>query len=298
MPVQRNNLSWLYTTVGFCSLKFSLYLLLCPDSRRPQLDIVVCGGIVHLFAQVFDGTSKRGNLADSCAHRTGSYVRLCAHRKTRRSHRSGSPSPNQPFPHKSVPEHTFHHAIDVLGTQRQSARRGTACSADRRAIRHSIPCRQIGDIDNLTYAETYTMCRNQTHRRSNVPEPPSHACHDIRRPTDMITQRIQVAGYHSVLQSSVAPQADTDRQVPEHPTQRPAVRPVNRTTTGYHPANQPTRNPSHPSNHRTHPTRNTPKCKHRLNFPDFAATTPSQVPRVVVWHKFLTHPRRRFCAAR
>ena len=71
--------------------------------------------------------------------------------------------PNQPFPHKSVPEHTFHHAIDVLGTQRQSARRGTACSADRRAIRHSILCRQIGDIGNLAYAETYTMCRNQAH---------------------------------------------------------------------------------------------------------------------------------------
>ena len=52
----------------------------------------------------------------------------------------------------------------------------------------------------------------------------------------MITQRIQVAGYHSVLQSSVVPQADTDRQVPEHPAQRPAMRPASRTTTGYHPA--------------------------------------------------------------
>ena len=157
----------------------------------------ICGGIVRLFAQVFDGTSKRGNLADSCAYRTGSHVRLCAHRKTRRSHQSGSPSPNQPFPHKSVPEHTFHHAIDVLGTQRQSARRGTACSADRRAIRHSILCRQVGDIGNLTYVKTYTMCRNQTHRRSIAPEPPSHACHDIRRPTDMNTQQLQVAGYLS-----------------------------------------------------------------------------------------------------
>ena len=163
MPVQRNNLSWLYTTVGFCSLKFSLYLLLCPDSRRPQLDIVVCGGIVRLFAQVFDGTSKRGNLADSCAYRTGSHVRLCAHRKTRRSHRSGSPSPNQPYPHKSVPEHTFHHAIDVIGTSQQSARRGTACSADRRAIGHSTPCRQVGDIGNLMYVKTYIMRRNQAH---------------------------------------------------------------------------------------------------------------------------------------
>lgn len=197
MPVQRNNLSWLYTTVGFCSLKFSLYLLLCPDSCSSQPDIVICGGIVRLFAQVFDGTSKRGNLADSCAYRTGSHVRLCAHRKTRRSHQSGSPSPNQPYPHKPVPERTFCSTIDVIGSLQQSARRGTACSADRRAIRHSILCRQIGDIGNLTYAETYTMCRNQTHRRSIAPEPPSHACHDIRRPTDMNTQQLQVAGYLS-----------------------------------------------------------------------------------------------------
>lgn len=161
----------------------------------------ICGGIVRLFAQVFDGTSKRGNLADSCAYRTGSHVRLCAHRKTRRSHQSGSPSPNQPYPHKPVPERTFCSTIDVIGSLQQSARRETACSADHRAIRHSILCRQVGDIGNLTYVKTYTMCRNQTHRRSIAPEPPSHACHDIRRPTDMITQRIQVAGYHSVLQS-------------------------------------------------------------------------------------------------
>lgn len=253
MPVQRNNLSWLYTTVGFCSLKFSLYLLLCPDSCSSQPDIVVCGGIVRLFAQVFDGTSKRGNLADSCAYRTGSHVRLCAHRKTRRSHQSGSPSPNQPYPHKPVPERTFCSTIDVIGSLQQSARRGTACSADRRAIRHSILCRQIGDIGNLTYVKTYTMCRNQTHRRSIAPEPPSHACHDIRRPTDMITQRIQVAGYHSVLQSSVVPQANTDRQVPEHPVQRPAMRPVNRTTTGYHPANQPYPQPIAPQQPPHHP---------------------------------------------
>lgn len=159
----------------------------------------ICGGIVRLFAQVFDGTSKRGNLADSCAYRTGSHVRLCAHRKTRRSHQSGSPSPNQPYPHKPVPERTFCSTIDVIGSLQQSARRETACSADHRAIRHSILCQQVGDIGNLTYVKTYTMCRNQTHRRSIAPEPPSHACHDIRRPTDMITQRIQVAGYHSVL---------------------------------------------------------------------------------------------------
>lgn len=157
----------------------------------------ICGGIVRLFAQVFDGTSKRGNLADSCAYRTGSHVRLCAHRKTRRSYQSGSPSPNQPYPHKPVPERTFCSTIDVIGSLQQSVRRGTACSADRRAICHSILCRQIGDIGNLTYAETYTMCRNQAHRRSIAPEPPSHACHDIRRPTDMNTQQLQVAGYLS-----------------------------------------------------------------------------------------------------
>lgn len=154
----------------------------------------ICGGIVRLFAQVFDGTSKRGNLADSCAYRTGSHVRLCAHRKTRRSHQSGSPSPNQPYPHKLVPERTFCSTIDVIGSLQQSARRETACSADHRAIRHSILCRQVGDIGNLTYVKTYTMCRNQTHRRSIAPEPPSHACHDIRRPTDMNTQQLQVAG--------------------------------------------------------------------------------------------------------
>ncbi|KFJ02119.1 hypothetical protein THER5_0293 [Bifidobacterium thermacidophilum subsp. thermacidophilum] len=173
MPVQRNNLSWLYTTVGFCSLKFSLYLLLCPDSRRPQLDIVVCGGIVHLFAQVFDGTSRRGNLADSCAHRTGSHVRLCAHRKTRRSHRSGSPSPNQPFPHKSVPEHTFHHAIDVLGTQRQQ----------RGAGRHALPTAELSvtrfladrsGISAISRMRRHTSCTEtkrtdaQTHRNLQV----------------------------------------------------------------------------------------------------------------------------------
>lgn len=157
----------------------------------------ICGGIVRLFAQVFDGTSKRGNLADSCAYRTGSHVRLCAHRKTRRSHQSGSPSPNQPYPHKPVPERTFCSTIDVIGSLQQSVRRETACSADHRAIRHSILCRQVGDIGNLTYVKTYTMCRNQTHRRSIAPEPPSHACHDIRRPTDMNTQQLQVAGYLS-----------------------------------------------------------------------------------------------------
>lgn len=108
----------------------------------------------------------------------------------------------QPFPQPTISAQTstrthilFHHC--VIGSLQQSARRGTACSADRRAIRHSILCRQIGDIGNLTYVKTYTMCRNQTHRRSIAPEPPSHACHDIRRPTDMNTQQLQVAGYLS-----------------------------------------------------------------------------------------------------
>ncbi|KAB8299452.1 hypothetical protein DSM100238_0884 [Bifidobacterium apri] len=108
MPVQRNNLSWLYTTVGFCSVKFSLYLLLCPDSRRSQPGYPAYGAIVRLFSQVFDGTPKRSNLAGSCANRTGSHVRLCAHRKTRRSHRSGIRTSNRPSPHKPVPKRTFH----------------------------------------------------------------------------------------------------------------------------------------------------------------------------------------------
>lgn len=93
-------------------------------------------------------------------------VRMCDYVRTERHAGRTGPAalpPNQPFPHKSVPEHTFHHAIDVLGTQRQSARRGTACSADHRAIRHSTPCRQVGDIGNLMYVKTYIMRRNQAH---------------------------------------------------------------------------------------------------------------------------------------
>ena len=164
MPVQRNNLSWLYTTVGFCSLKFSLYLLLCPDSRRPQLDIVVCGGIVHFYLRKC--STAHPDAAILRIRVRIEPVRMCDYVRTERHAGRTGPAalpPNQPFPHKSVPEHTFHHAIDVLGTQRQSARRGTACSADHRAIRHSTPCRQVGDIGNLMYVKTYIMRRNQAH---------------------------------------------------------------------------------------------------------------------------------------
>ena len=163
MPVQRNNLSWLYTTVDFCSLKFSLYLLLCPDSCSSQPDISSAAG---LFVYLRKCSTAHLNAAILRIHVHIEPVRMCDYVRTERHAGRTGPAalpPNQPFPHKSVPEHTFHHAIDVLGTQRQSARRGTACSADHRAIRHSTPCRQVGDIGNLMYVKTYIMRRNQAH---------------------------------------------------------------------------------------------------------------------------------------
>lgn len=173
MPVQRNNLSWLYTTVGFCSLKFSLYLLLCPDSCSSQPDIVVCGGIVRLFAQVFDGTSKRGNLADSCAYRTGSHVRLCAHRKTRRSHQSGSPSPTN---HIRTNQYQNAHSVPPLtSSDHYSNQRG--------AGRHALPTAELSvtrffadrsGISAISRMRRHTPCAEtkrtdaQTHRNLQV----------------------------------------------------------------------------------------------------------------------------------
>lgn len=49
--------------------------------------------------------------------------------------------------------------------------------------------------------------------------------------------------------------------------------------------------------HATRPTTRA-ECKQRLNFPRFPKTTQRQVPRVGVWHRFLTHPQRRSCAAK
>lgn len=177
MPVQRNNLSWLYTTVGFCSVKFSLYLLLCPDSRRPQPGYPVYGAIVRLFSQVFDGASNRRDIADSCAYRTGSHVRLCAHRKTRRSHRSGIRTSNRPSPHKPVPKrtlhslhvplhhHPFHHRWHWIPAEIRPKRKA-AFLCRLNAIRHvkprQLPCHKSG-TPSTACMRRHTSCTESRH---------------------------------------------------------------------------------------------------------------------------------------
>ncbi|KFJ06423.1 hypothetical protein BTHE_1310 [Bifidobacterium thermophilum] len=84
-----------------------------------------CRRIVRFFAQVFNNTSRNRQPADYCAHRTGSYVRLCAHLKTRRSRRCDHLAPNEPHPHKPAPERTARslHATPVARNTPDDTRR-------------------------------------------------------------------------------------------------------------------------------------------------------------------------------
>ena len=162
MPVQRNNLSWLYTTVGFCSLKFSLYLLLCPDSRRPQPDISSAAG--HLNAAILR------------IHVHIEPVRMCDYVRTERHAGRTGPAALPPTNHIRTNQYQNAHSVPPLtSSDHYSNQRG--------AGRHALPTAELSvtrffadrsGISAISRMRRHTPCAEtkrtdaQTHRNLQV----------------------------------------------------------------------------------------------------------------------------------
>lgn len=133
MPVQRNNLSWLYTTVGFCSLKFSLYLLLCPDSCSPQPDIA---SAAELFVYLRKCSTAHLNAAILRIHVHIEPVRMCDYVRTERHAGRTSPAALPPTNHIRTNQYQNAHSVPPLtSSDHYSNQRG--------AGRHALPTAEL-----------------------------------------------------------------------------------------------------------------------------------------------------------
>ena len=173
MPVQRNNLSWLYTTVGFCSLKFSLYLLLCPDSCSSQPDIA---SAAVLFVYLRKCSTAHPNAAILRIRVRIEPVRMCDYVRTERHAGRTSPAALPPTNHFRTNQYQNTHSTTPLMSLEPSGNQ-------RDAGRHALPTaelsvtRRLADrsgISAISRMRRHTPCAEtkrtdaQTHRNLQV----------------------------------------------------------------------------------------------------------------------------------
>ena len=139
MPVQRNNLSWLYTTVDFCSLKFSLYLLLCPDSCSSQPDISSAAG---LFVYLRKCSTAHLNAAILRIHVHIEPVRMCDYVRTERHAGRTGPAALPPTNQFRTNQYQNTHSTTPLMSLEPSGNQ-------RGAGRHALPTTELSVTPRL-----------------------------------------------------------------------------------------------------------------------------------------------------